>query len=152
MKIWIDADNCSKRIMEIINRASVRVEVKAVFVADREIDIENSLFNEVVLVKKGKNAVDKKILENVEEGDIIITADIPFASEALLKGVVVINPRGDLYTTEIIRERLSMRNFLSNLRDIGINTDSNKKSDNIKNFSDVFDRELTKSMKLFGNK
>ena len=151
MKIWIDADNCSKKVMEIISRASVRLKIKAVFVADRDINITFSPFTEFIKVGRGDDSADLKILELAEEGDIVITADIPLAAEVLEKNTVVINPRGDLYTKQMIKERLSMRNYMSNLRDIGISTGSGKKSDNIKKFSEVFDRELTKSNKLSGD-
>lgn len=148
MKIWIDADNCSKRVIDIIFRASLKRKIKAVFIADREININSSPYTDFIKVSRGENSADRKILSLAEKGDIVITADIPFASKVLKKNIIVINPRGDLYTAQMIKERLSMRNFISNLRDMGINTGSKKKTENIRKFAEIFDRELTKSVKL----
>jgi len=152
MKILIDADNCSRKIRDIILRASERLGVKSVFVANTQLEISSSPYTKIIKVDPGRNGADSKILSIVEKGDIVITADIPFASIALEKKAVVINPRGDHYTKEKIKERLSMRNFISNLRDKGLDVSSNKMSkiNSVKRFSEIFDRELTKAVKLYG--
>ncbi len=153
MKIWVDADNCSSKIKDIILRASERLCVKTIFVANVELELSSFSFAESIFVEIGSDAADNKILSLVEKGDIVITADIPFAAKVLEKETVVINPRGDHYTAEKIKERLSLRNFISNLRDMGMSVESNKMSNtnSVKKFSEIFDRELTKAIKLYGN-
>ena len=118
----------------------------------QELELTSSPFAESIVVQTGSDSADNKILSLVEKGDIVITADIPFAARVLDKETVVINPRGDHYTVEKIKERLSLRNFISNLRDMGMSVESNKMSkiNSVRKFSEIFDRELTKAIKLYG--
>ena len=61
-------------------------------------------------------------MERVENGDLVVTADIPLASAAIAKGALALNPRGELYTSDSIAQRLSLRNFMDELRGAGIDT------------------------------
>jgi uncharacterized protein len=73
-------------------------------------------------VPAGFDVADNKIAELVEPGDLVITADIPLAAEVILRGGHALNPRGEFYTKDSIRERLSMRNFMEGLRGSGVET------------------------------
>jgi uncharacterized protein YaiI (UPF0178 family) len=73
-------------------------------------------------VPTGFDVADNKIVQLVEPGDLVITADIPLASEVIARGGHVLNPRGDFYTKDTIQERLTMRNFMDNLRGSGVET------------------------------
>jgi uncharacterized protein YaiI (UPF0178 family) len=112
MKIWVDADACPGAIKELIIRTARRLKIPAVFVANKVIGIPDSAYVAAIRVGMGLEVVDEYIAENAEACDIVVTQDIPLASALVPKGVTVINPRGELYTEDNIRERLSIRNFM----------------------------------------
>lgn len=118
MKIWIDADACPNVIKEIIFRASERTRTFVIVVANKPIRIPLNGLVSTIQVPQGFDRADEKILESLAGGDVVITADIPFADEALKKGGIAIDPRGDLFTHENIKDRLATRNLLEGLRDM----------------------------------
>ena len=121
-KIWIDADACPKVIKEVIFKASFRLKIQVILVANNYIATpDDSLINSVQ-VEKGDDVADFYIVENVSKNDLVITADIPLASFVIEKGAMAINPRGELYTEENISERLSIRDFMHDLRGSGVVT------------------------------
>jgi uncharacterized protein YaiI (UPF0178 family) len=122
MKIWVDADACPGVIKEILFRAAERAQVKMTLVANQPIRIPHSTFIRFMQVGAGFDVADKRIIEQLEPNDLVITADIPLAAAAIGKGAHALNPRGELYTTDNIRERLSMRNFMDELRGSGVAT------------------------------
>ena len=122
MKIWIDADACPNVIKEILFRAAERRQVELVLVANQAMRLPPSRFIRFVQVPAGLDVADKRIVELLEAGDLVITADIPLAAAVIDKQALALNPRGELYTPENIRERLSMRNFMDGLRGGGVNT------------------------------
>ncbi|MGL5007916.1 MAG: YaiI/YqxD family protein [Plesiomonas sp.] len=122
MQIWVDADACPKVIKEILFRAADRVRVQVTLVANQPIGIPSSKFIQAVQVSAGFDVADNEIVRRVEEGDLVITADIPLASEVIEKKGIALNPRGERYTTENIRQRLNMRDFMDTLRSSGIQT------------------------------
>ena len=122
MKIWIDADACPKVIKEVVFNTSFRLKLPVVLVANSQMFIPPSPWISLVTVKKGDDVADQYIVEHVAPEDLVITADIPLADLVVQKGAVAINPRGELYTEENIRERLSVRDFMKELRDSGIET------------------------------
>lgn len=119
MQIWVDADACPKVIREILFRAAERREIKVVLVANQPMSIPVSRFIAAKRVPPGFDVADNYIISQVQAGDLIITADIPLAAEAVDKGAYVINPRGELYTADTIRQRLTMRNFMEEMRSTG---------------------------------
>ena len=144
MKIWVDSDSCPRQIRAIILRASKRVEVKTIFVANRNIpDIENK-WSSMKLVSLGEGEADKYIYENAEEGDIAITRDIPLAADLVKGGLLVLDDRGSVFTTDNIGERLSIRNAMTELRSYGIMSKSAGSMNNrdVQQFANAFDREL----------
>ncbi|MGL5990406.1 MAG: YaiI/YqxD family protein [Plesiomonas sp.] len=122
MQIWVDADACPKVIKEILFRAADRVGVPVTLVANQPLGIPPSKFVQAVQVSAGFDVADNEIVRRVEEGDLVITADIPLASEVIDKKGIALNPRGERYTTENIRQRLNMRDFMDTLRSSGIQT------------------------------
>jgi uncharacterized protein YaiI (UPF0178 family) len=122
MQIWVDADACPRVIKEIIFRAARRAEVKTTLVANQEMSIPASPYLDAVIVKAGLDVADTYIVQHLEPKDLVVTADIPLAAEAIAQGAYALNPRGEFYDEVNIRQRLSMRNFLDELRNSGVET------------------------------
>ncbi len=144
MKIWIDADSCPKPVKEIVEKAAVREKVELIFTANRKIPLaENELFTMIVTDSSDQSA-DKYIVDNVDEGDLVITRDIPLADELVTKKIVVLNDRGVLYTSENIKERLSVRNFMYELREYGGGVERHTRfgPKEKQAFANAFDRQL----------
>lgn len=122
MHIWIDADACPGVVKEIIFRAAERLHIDTTLVANRLLRTPPSRFIRAVQVPAGFDVADAHIVEQVASGDLVITADIPLAAAVLGRGAHALNPRGEMYTAANIAERLSMRNFLEELRSSGVQT------------------------------
>ncbi|NGN96113.1 YaiI/YqxD family protein [Grimontia sp. S25] len=120
--IWVDADACPTVIKEVLFRAADRTQTECVLVANQSLRTPPSRYIRSVQVEKGFDVADNEIVKRVEKGDLVITADIPLASEVIEKSAVALNPRGELYTPENIRQRLNMRDFMDTLRSSGIQT------------------------------
>ncbi|MGB5831321.1 MAG: YaiI/YqxD family protein [Thiohalocapsa sp.] len=121
-QIWVDADACPNVIKDILFRAADRVPVPVTLVANQPVQVPGSRYIRSVRVSAGFDVADSYIVQEAEPGDLVITADIPLASEAIDKGCLALNPRGELYTRENIRQRLNMRDFLDTLRSSGVDT------------------------------
>ena len=121
-QIWVDADACPNVIKEILFRAADRVGVPVILVANQAIHVPRSAHISFVQVPAGFDVADNHIVQEADAGDLVITADIPLAAEVIEKGCLALNPRGELYTTETIRQRLNMRDFMDTMRSSGINT------------------------------
>ena len=122
MQIWVDADACPKVIKEILLRASKRVRVPLIFVANKPLRLPESELLKSILVPQGFDVADNEIVQKLHPGDLVITADIPLASEVIGKGGHALNPRGSFYTTDNIKEFLTIRNFMDELRSTGVIT------------------------------
>ena len=122
MRIWVDADACPNVIKEILFRAAERAQVSLTLVANQPLRIPPSAYIKTVQVPAGFDVADNKIAQQVQQGDLVITADIPLADKVIEKGGHALNPRGEFYTRENIKERLTMRNFMDELRSTGVNT------------------------------
>jgi uncharacterized protein YaiI (UPF0178 family) len=120
MHIWVDADACPKVIKDILFRAAERVGVPLTLVANQPLATPPSRLIRSVQVSAGFDVADNHIVQAARPGDLVITADIPLAAEIIDKGAAALNPRGELYTKENIRERLNMRDFMDTLRGSGI--------------------------------
>lgn len=116
MQIWVDADACPGQIKELLFRASKRTKTKVTLVANQPMRTPKSELVDSLLVPSGMNVADRKIVEMVETGDLVITADIPLAAEVVAKGAQALDPRGELYTMENVGERLAVRNLFDELR------------------------------------
>ena len=123
MKLWIDADAAPRDVKDICFKASDRLALETILVANQRIQLPVGYKHlSAVRVDGGPDVADLYIAENAETGDIAVTADIPLAALLVPKGVVVIDPRGDVYTEESIGERLSVSNFMDGLRSSGVDT------------------------------
>jgi len=122
MQIWVDADACPNVIKEILFRAATRAQVLLTLVANQLPRTPPSPFIKAIQVPSGFDVADSEIVQRLQSGDLVITADIPLAALVIEKGGHALNPRGEFYTTENIRERLVMRNFMDELRKTGVNT------------------------------
>lgn len=122
MKIWIDADACPGVIKEILFRAAERTKRHLILIANHPLYVPPSPFIRMQQVESGFDVADNEIVKRVESGDLVITSDIPLAAQVIKKEGFVLSPRGELYTRENIGARLSMRNFMEDLRASGIDT------------------------------
>lgn len=122
MHIWVDADACPVVIRDIIFRAARRTDTAVTLVANQPVRVPRSPLIRTVQVGQGFDVADSHIAGRVDPGDLVVTADIPLAAEVIDKGARALNPRGELYTKQNIRERLSMRDFMEDLRGSGVQT------------------------------
>lgn len=122
MKIWVDADACPVVIKDILFRAAERTGVQLTLVANQPIRVPASRHIRMLQVASGFDVADSEIVERVGVDDLVITSDIPLAAEVIEKGGYALSPRGELYTTDNIKSRLTMRDFMDSLRSSGIDT------------------------------
>ena len=122
MKIWVDADACPNVIKEIIFRAANRTHTFVTLIANQYVVTPPSKYIDAIQVSQGFDVADDEIVNRLKAGDLVVTADIPLASDAIEKGAVALNPRGEMYTQENIKARLQMRNFMETLRNSGVDT------------------------------
>jgi uncharacterized protein YaiI (UPF0178 family) len=118
----VDADACPKVIKEILFRVADRLQIPTTLVANKLLYCPPSQFIRAMQVPSGFDVADNKIVEMTQAGDLVITADIPLAAGVIAKGGHVLDPRGEFYTKDTIRERLSMRDFMDALRSSGVET------------------------------
>lgn len=146
MKVWIDADACPQAVRDIVLKACFRLRFELVFVANRAFELPCSPLVSFVKVDDGPDIADKYIIENACTKDLVISQDIPLAHRLVKAGIVVINPRGDVYTNDNIGERISNRDLFQELREAGMLTGGPKQyGDKEKRaFASAFDRELSK--------
>lgn len=143
-KIWVDADACPNAIKQILFRAAERCRIRLVLVANTSVSYPGSQWIESIVVRQGFDVADQFIVRQSMAGDIVITADIPLAAELVEQKVVVVSPRGELFSTENIRQRLQMRDILEQVRDSGIRTGGPPpfSSRDRQNFANQLDRLL----------
>jgi uncharacterized protein len=122
MQIWVDADACPGVIKEILYRAAQRTGIPLILVANKPLRVPLSPHIRTLQVPAGFDVADDKIAGAMTAGDLVITADIPLASQAIARGGIALDPRGTLYSKENIEEALTMRNFMDQLRSTGVQT------------------------------
>ena len=147
MKIWVDADACPVVIKEILFRAADRTATKVTLVANQPLSRPSSPNVNTLQVPKGFDVADDEIVRRLEPGDLVITGDIPLAAEVIDKGGHVLNTRGEMLTTENIRARLNMRDFLDTMRASGVDTSGGPAAFSQRDkqtFANALDRFLTK--------
>ena len=148
--LWIDADAVPQPVKAICLRACERLSLAAVFVANQRVPIPPGYAHvSAVRVDGGPDVADRHIAEHAVAGDVAVTADIPLAALLVPKGVAVLDPRGEEYTTETIGERLSVRNFMDGLRSTGVDTGghSGYGSREKQAFANALDRALTRALR-----
>ncbi len=149
MQIWVDADACPLVIKEILFRAAERAQITLTLVANKLLRTPPSPWIKAIQVEAGFDVADRKIAELVQGGDLVITADIPLAADVIERGGHALNPRGEFYTKENIQERLTLRNFMDELRGSGVNTGGPAvfSQGDRQAFANQLDRFLAKSRK-----
>ncbi|MGC9457601.1 MAG: YaiI/YqxD family protein [Halothiobacillaceae bacterium] len=120
MRIWVDADACPTPIREILYRAARRTGVTLTLVANHDLPLPRAENIRLRRVGAGFDAADDLILEQIETGDLLVSADIPLVAEAMARGAQALHPRGELYSSQTIRARLNMRDFMETLRSSGL--------------------------------
>ena len=146
MNIWVDADACPAVIKDILYRAAERLKIQMTLVANKALRTPPSPYIKALQVPRGIDVADSHIVKEVAPGDLVITADIPLASDVIAKGARALNPRGELYSPENIQERLALRNYLDELRGTGERTGGPAALDNTdrKRFADQLDKLLSR--------
>ena len=149
MQIWVDADACPGAVREIIAKAAHKRSITTTFVANHNFSLPNSPSVKLYQVPAGFDEADKEIERRVSEGDLVITADIPLASDVIEKAALVLTPRGERYTQNNIKQRLQMRDFMETMRSSGAQTGGPPALSltDRKHFSDQLDRLLTRAQK-----
>jgi uncharacterized protein YaiI (UPF0178 family) len=147
MKIWVDADACPNVVKDILYRAAERLRVPVTLVANQAVSTPPSPYISSIQVHRGFDMADNEIVGRLEAGDLVVTADIPLAAEAIARGGFALNPRGEFYSEANIRARLNMRDFMETLRASGVDTGGPaafSQSDR-KAFANALDRFLAKN-------
>ena len=151
MHIWVDADACPVVIKEILFRAAERMELPLTLVANKPLRVPPSRFIRSMQVARGLDVADDEIARRLAPGDLVVTADIPLAAIVIERGGHAINPRGEFYTPDNIRDRLALRDFLDAQRGAGEQTGGPAPFDlaDRKRFADQLDRFLVREAGRF---
>ena len=149
MKIWVDGDACPVVIKDILFKAAERTGVQLTLVANRPVRIPFVHCIHFVRVAAGLDVADHEIIRRLDPGDLVITADIPLAAKVIGKGGSALNPRGEMYSTDTIQSRVSVRDFMDALRASGVDTGGPPtlhKGDRLK-FANQLDKFLTRHLR-----
>jgi uncharacterized protein YaiI (UPF0178 family) len=147
MKIWVDADACPVVVKDILFRAAARTGVELTLVANQALATPSSPNINTLQVGKGFDVADDEIVKQLNAGDLVITSDIPLAAEVIEKGGHALSPRGEMHTTENIRARLNMRDFMDTMRASAVDTGGGPAAFSQRDkqaFANNLDRFLTK--------
>ena len=146
MKIWVDADACPIAIKEVLYRAANRAKVSVILIANQMLRVPPSPWIRALQVPAGFDVADQRIVQEATQGDLVITSDIPLASQVIAKGALVLDSRGELMDQGNIEGRLTMRNFMEGLRNSGVDTGgpSGLSKSDVQAFANQLDRLLAK--------
>mgnify|MGYP000302486630 CR=1 FL=1 len=122
MTIWVDADACPVVIKEILFKAAKRTGIQLTLVANQQVRVPPFPTISFLRVGSGFDVADNEIVKRVEKGDLVITSDIPLASEVIDEGGQALSPRGELYTVDNVKQRLNIRDFMDAMRSSGVHT------------------------------
>lgn len=148
LQIWVDADACPVVIKEILFKASKRTGVTMTLVANHPVSVPRIKWISLIQVPAGFDVADNEIVKRLNPGDLVITGDIPLAAEVIEKGGHALNPRGEFYSVENIRQRLNMRDFMDTLRSSGVDTggQATMSQNDRREFANQLDRFLQKHL------
>lgn len=146
MQIWIDGDACPGKIKDIVFRAAIRTKTPVIIVANHFVATPHSPFIQKWQVTSGFDAADQKIIEHMHSNDLVITADIPLANQVVEKKGIALNPRGECYSENNIKQILALRNLNESLRSNGLLTGESSKlgTRDLHHFSSNLDKILAK--------
>lgn len=146
--IWVDADACPVVIKDMLFRAAERTKTQTTLVANQVVRVPPSAYISFLRVSSGFDEADNEIVKRMQAGDLVITGDIPLASDVVDKGGIALNPRGELYTRENIKDRLNMRDFMDTMRSSGLELGGGPpplNNSDKQNFANQLDKLLTKA-------
>jgi len=146
--IWVDADACPVVIKDMLFRAAERTKTQTTLVANQMVRVLPSAYISFLRVSAGYDEADNEIVKRMQTGDLVITGDIPLASDVVDKGGIALNPRGELYTRENIKDRLNMRDFMETMRSSGLDVGGGPpplNNTDKQNFANQLDKLLTKA-------
>lgn len=148
VQVWIDADGCPRAVKEILFRAAMKREVVTWVVANRLLSLPFSPYLRSVCVRQGEDVADDYIVQHLSADDVVVTEDVPLAAQAVERGAIALSPHGRVFTEENIGERLSLRNFMHDLREEGVVTGgpSSFGAGDRHRFAAAFDRVLTEKL------
>ena len=146
MRIWVDADACPIAIKEVLYRAANRAKVSVILIANEMLRVPPSPWIRALQVPDGFDVADQRIVQEATQGDLVITSDIPLASQVIAKGALVLDSRGELMDQGNIEGRLTMRNFMEGLRNSGVDTGgpSGLSKSDVQAFANQLDRLLAR--------
>lgn len=149
MHIWVDADACPKAIKEILYRVVERLQISMTMVANKKMQMPDSPLIQMIVVAAGADVADREIVERMDAEDLVITADIPLAADVIEKSGHALNPRGTFYSEANVKQYLTMRNFMDDLRGSGVITGGPAAFSNSDRmaFANQLDRFLTRHLK-----
>lgn len=119
MTLYVDGDAFPNLLKPILLRSIERLELTTFVIANKKINIGTSEFVTYLIVEQGADEADHRIVEMVEENDLVITADIPLADRVIAKNAHAIDHRGELYSVDNIKQYLAMRNLMESIRESG---------------------------------
>lgn len=120
MKLYIDGDAFPNLLKPIVLRSIERLSLQTFVIANKKINLgAKSKHVEYIIVDQGADEADHHIVEMVQEGDLVITADIPLADRVISKNAHAIDHRGELYSVDNIKQYLAMRNLMEEIRESG---------------------------------
>lgn len=147
-RIWVDADACPAVAKQILFRAAARTGVELTLVANQPLSVPKAPNIRTLQVGKGFDVADNEIVRRAAPGDLVVTGDIPLAAEVIEKGAHALSPRGEMHTTENIRAKLNMRDFMDTMRASGVDTGGGPAAYGQKdkqNFANSLDRFLAQN-------
>ncbi len=149
MQIWVDADACPVDVKEVLYKVSKRLKIPVILVANQMMWIPKSDLIRLERVGAGANVADERIVELLSPGDLVISADIPLAANAVARGAIVLDPRGDVLNADNVGSRLAARNLMDELRGTGMETGGPAaySARNRQDFANQLDRLLTMLMR-----
>lgn len=119
LKIYVDADAFPNLLKPILFRSIERLKLQTLVVSNKKVNIGQSSLISYIIVEAGADEADHKIVEMVEKGDLVITADIPLADRVISKNAHAIDHRGELYSVDNIKQYLAMRDLMEKIRESG---------------------------------
>ena len=117
LHLFIDADACP--VKAEVYRVAERYGLRVTVVANSWMRVPAGGRVELEVVGSGFDAADDWIVEHIEPGDIVITADVILAGRCLEQGARALGPSGKPFTPANIGNALAMRELLAELRGAG---------------------------------
>ena len=144
MILYIDADAFPNILKPIVSRAIEKYKIQTIVISNKKVTISLLPTIKYIVVDAGADEADNHIVELLEKDDLVITADIPLADRVISKNGHAIDHRGELYTTENVKQYLAMRDLMQSIRDSGEMTKGPKPfgQKDAQNFANQFNKFL----------